>query len=105
MRKGKDSMLQISPQELKNKLNSNADVLLIDIREDCEREAYNIGGVHMPMGDLMARLTEIPKDKEVILYCEKGIRSTIAIQRLEGLGFKNLYNLSGGMKAWKELPV
>ena len=98
-------MLQISPLELKNKLNSNADVLLIDIREDWEREAYDIGGVHMPMGDLMARLTEIPKDKEVILYCEKGIRSTIAIQRLEGLGFKNLYNLSGGMKAWKELPV
>lgn len=98
-------MLQISPQELKNKLNSNAEVLLVDIREDWEREAYNIGGVHIPMGDLMARLTEIPKDKEVVLYCEKGIRSTIAIQRLEGLGFKNLYNLNGGMKAWKELPA
>ena len=98
-------MLQISPQELKNKLNSNAEVLLVDIREDWEREAYNIGGVHIPMGDLMARLTEIPKDKEVILYCEKGIRSTIAIQRLEGLGFKSLYNLNGGMKAWKELPA
>ncbi len=97
-------MLQITPQELKNKLSANTDVLLIDIREDWERETYNIGGAHIPIGDLITRLSEIPKEKEVVLYCEKGIRSTIAIQRLESLGFKNLYNLSGGMKAWKELP-
>jgi len=36
-----------------------------------------------------------------VLYCEKGIRSSIAIQRLEASGFNNLYNLAGGMKAWK----
>ncbi len=94
-------MHQISPEELKNKLDSNADVLLIDIREDWEREMYNIGGLHIPMGDIPARLSEIPQDKEVVLYCEKGIRSTITIQRLEGAGFHNLINLNGGMKAWK----
>lgn len=94
-------MHQLTPQELKEKLDNNADVLLIDIREDWEREAYNIGGIHIPMGELPSRLADIPKDKEVVLYCEKGIRSTIAIQRLETLGFHNLINLSGGMKAWK----
>ena len=96
-------MLQITPQQLKDKIDSNADVLLIDIREDWERDAYNIGGLHIPMGELPSRLSEIPKDKDVILYCEKGIRSTIVIQRFESLGFHNLINLSGGMKAWKEL--
>jgi rhodanese-related sulfurtransferase len=96
-------MLQISPKELKQKLDSNTDVLLIDIREDWERELFNIGGLHIPMGDIPARLAEIPKDKEVVLYCEKGIRSTITIQRLEAAGFHNLINLSGGMKAWKQL--
>jgi rhodanese-related sulfurtransferase len=75
----------------------------VDIREDWEREAYNIGGVHIPLGDLMARVNELPKDKEVVLYCEKGIRSVLAIQRLESMGFHNLVNLSGGMKAWKVL--
>lgn len=94
-------MHQLTPQELKEKLDSNADVLLIDIREDWEREEYNIGGIHIPMGEIPARLADIPKNKEVVLYCEKGIRSTIAIQRLETLGFHNLINLSGGMKAWK----
>lgn len=96
-------MQQLTPQELKEKLDSNADVLLIDIREDWERELYNIGGIHIPMGEIPARLADIPKDKEVVLYCEKGIRSTIAIQRLETLGFQNLINLSGGMKAWKSI--
>ncbi len=96
-------MQQLTPQELKEKLDSNADVLLIDIREDWEREEYNIGGIHIPMGEIPARLADIPKDKEVVLYCEKGIRSTIAIQRLETLGFQNLINLSGGMKAWKSI--
>lgn len=96
-------MHQISPEELKKKLDSNADVLLIDIREDWERELFNIGGLHIPMGDIPAKLSEIPKDKEVVLYCEKGIRSTITIQRLETLGFRNLINLNGGMKAWKQL--
>lgn len=96
-------MQQISPEELRAKLDSNADVLLIDIREDWEREVYNIGGLHIPMGDIPAKLADIPKDKDVVLYCEKGIRSTITIQRLEAAGFHNLINLSGGMKAWKEL--
>jgi len=94
-------MHEISPQELKQQLADNKDVLLIDIREEWEREAYNIGGLHIPMGDIPARLNEIPKDREVILYCEKGIRSVIAIQRLQTIGYDNLYNLSGGMKAWK----
>ncbi|MBL7719232.1 MAG: rhodanese-like domain-containing protein [Flavipsychrobacter sp.] len=96
-------MHQISPKELKEKLDSNADVLLIDIREDWERELFHIGGLHIPMGEIPAHLPEIPKDREVVLYCEKGIRSTITIQRLESAGYQNLINLSGGMKAWKEL--
>jgi rhodanese-related sulfurtransferase len=94
-------MQQITPQELKYKLDSNADVLLIDIREDFERDAYNIGGLHIPMGEVPSKLSDIPRDKDVVIYCEKGIRSTIVIQRLEAAGFNNLINLSGGMKAWK----
>ena len=95
-------MKQVSPAELKEWIDNNHDFTLIDIREDWERELYNIGGIHIPIGDLITRQKDIPKDREVVLYCEKGIRSTIAIQRLEGLGFHNLINLSGGMKAWKD---
>jgi len=95
-------MHQVSPKELQEWLDTKKDLVLIDIREEWEREIYNIGGLHIPMGDLLSKQLEIPKERGVVLYCEKGIRSTIAIQRFETLGFHNLYNLSGGMKAWKE---
>jgi len=94
-------MNQVTSSELKKWITSDKDFLLIDIREDWERELYNIGGVHIPLGELITRMNEIPKDKEVVLYCEKGIRSVLAIQRLETSGFHNLINLGGGMSAWK----
>ena len=94
-------MQQITPVEMKEWIRAQKDFLLIDIREAWEREIYNIGGIHIAMGDIPAKLSEIPKDKDVVMYCEKGIRSVITIQRMEAMGFNNLYNLSGGMKAWK----
>jgi rhodanese-related sulfurtransferase len=95
-------MRQLTTQQLKNWIEENKDFALIDIRENWERETYNIGGEHIPMGDIMSRLNEIPKDKDVVIYCEKGIRSVISIQRLENHGFHNLYNLNGGINAWKD---
>ncbi|MCD6013718.1 MAG: oxidase [Flavipsychrobacter sp.] len=95
-------MNQVSPSELKEWIASGKDFLLVDVREGWERQAYNIGGVHIPMGELMSHANDLARDKDVVLYCEKGIRTVIAIQRLEAAGFHNLVNLSGGMKAWKE---
>jgi len=96
-------MQQISPSELKAQLTTDTELLLIDVREPWEHEAYNIGGLLIPVSKMMARINEVPKDKEVVIYCEKGIRSVIVIQRLENMGYTNLINLSGGMKAWKEM--
>lgn len=95
-------MNQITPQELKRWQSGGIDFVLVDVREQWERELYNIGGLHIPVGELISRQNELPEDKQVVLYCEKGIRSVLAIQRLEMSGFTNLLNLAGGMKAWKE---
>lgn len=95
-------MKSLSPAELKAWMDDNTPFVLIDVREGWEREVYNIGGEHIPLADVMARRDEIPVDKPVVVYCEKGIRSSIIIQRLEGIGFNNLYNLSGGMSNWKK---
>lgn len=94
-------MKNITPAELYLWLKEQRDFMLIDIREDEEHKAFNIGGIHLPMADLLHQKNNIPRDKNVVLYCEKGIRSVIAIQRLESSGFNNLYNLSGGVTAWK----
>ena len=90
-------MTSITLPELQQKLNANEPLVLIDVREQWERDADNIGGIHIPMGELMERMDEIPKDVPVVLYCKKGIRSQIAIQRLEEKGFKNLINLISGL--------
>jgi len=95
-------MSEITPNELRLWLAQQKDIVLVDVRESFEREAYNIGGIHIPVNDVMERKEELRHDIPVVLYCEKGIRSGIILQRLEQAGFKNLYNLSGGMYAWKK---
>lgn len=95
-------MKRIAPVEFREWINSDKPFVLVDVREDWEREAYNIGGIHIPVGEILARRSEIPTTGDVVLYCEKGIRSTLVIQRLEQLGYNNLYNLTGGMAAWKQ---
>jgi adenylyltransferase/sulfurtransferase len=95
-------MNTITPAELKNKLESSQPLQLIDVRERYEHEMYNIGGTLIPLAEIMDKGKKIPKDVPVILYCKMGIRSQIAIQRLEEkYGFTNLLNLQGGMERWK----
>lgn len=95
-------MKEISASDLKDWITEQKEFVLIDVREAFEREAFNIGGIHIPLNELLERKNELKHDVPVIVYCEKGIRSNIVIQRLEQFGFKNLYNLSGGMSAWKK---
>ena len=93
----------ISVKDLKEKLAINSEFFLLDVREDFEHEDFNIGGLNIPLGEVIRRANEIPKDKPVIVYCRKGIRSKIAIQRLnERFGFTNLINLTGGTEEWKK---
>ena len=94
-------MKKITPEELRQWSKDNKSFILIDVRETWEHEHYNIGGRNIPVGEIMLLRNEIPKDEDVIVYCEKGIRSSIVIQRLETIGYHNLYNLTGGMSAWK----
>ena len=95
-------MQEISPETLESRQQNGEKFQLIDVREAWEHKAFNIGGRLLPMSELMQRKDEIPRDVQVVLYCEKGIRSVIAIQRLESLGFGNLVNLSGGLKYWRQ---
>lgn len=96
-------MKSITVIELWQLINSQQDFQLIDTREDYEHEEFNIGGTLMPLGEITKYLHQIEKEKPVILYCRKGIRSQIAIQRLQQkFPFNNLINLEGGTEAWKK---
>ena len=92
-------MQQLSFDELKQWAEDHKDFLLLDVRETFEHEHFNIGGLNIPLGELSNELQQIPSDKTIVVYCAKGIRSVIAIQKLESKGYANLYNLSGGVYA------
>lgn len=98
-------MQTISVEELKARIDAGETLHLLDVREPFEHEDFNIGGVLLPLGRIQSLQTdEIDgwKDQEVICYCRSGNRSGQACMILEGAGFTNLKNLSGGMNAWQD---
>lgn len=97
-------MKEIGPIELQTLLDAGNPLFLLDVREPYEHQDFNIGGELIPMDELMRNTGRIPKNKPVIVYCKKGIRSQVAIQRLEEkFGFDNLINLRGGVEEWKRV--
>ena len=92
---------EITVQELKFLFDSKKDYQLIDVREQFERDIANIGGKLIPLGEIYSQITEIKKDKQVIIYCRSGRRSAEAVTILEkATGHGRLYNLKGGILAW-----
>lgn len=74
---------------------------LLDVRQPSEYEKEHLPGAKLiPLGQLGDSLAEIDKDKPVITYCAIGGRSRVAAQMLNGNGFRKVYNLTGGIKAW-----
>lgn len=96
--------MDITPKELKTKIDSGEDFVLIDVREPNEHEAFNVGGKLIPVKSIPARIGELSdlKDKEVVVYCRSGARSGMAQQFLMQNGFSNVRNLTGGMLAWQD---
>lgn len=94
-------MKEITPKELKAKIDKKEPLQLIDVREQYEHELANISGELIPMGQIISEKDKIQSDKPVVIYCRSGNRSAVVIQALEQrFGFTNLYNLKGGILAW-----
>ena len=98
-------MQSISPAELRDLIAApDNNLQLIDVREPEEHQLFNIGGDLFPLPEIMEHVEQISRSRKVIFYCKMGIRSQIAIQRLQDkYGFTNLVNLRGGMEAWKKM--
>lgn len=91
----------LEPLQLKQLMDSGAVQHLIDVREPYEYTLCRIpGSVLIPQGEVLSRLSEIPRTGQVVILCRSGIRSRHVIERLKAEGYGNLYNLSGGILAW-----
>jgi rhodanese-related sulfurtransferase/rubrerythrin len=76
---------------------------LLDVRQPKEYESSHIAGAKLiPVGELDHRLDELDPEKPAIVYCAIGGRSRIAAQMLSGKGFREVYNMSGGIRAWND---
>ena len=98
-------MTNITPEEVKKRLDAGEKLNIVDVREPHENADFNIGGTLIPLGKIQSmQVDEIEdlKDKEVIFYCRSGNRSGQACLFLDAMGFKNTRNLVGGMLAWQE---
>lgn len=93
----------ISPKDLKSRLDAGEDIVLIDIREDWEVEIGKLPNAdHIPMNDIPDSLDRIPKDKPVVFICHHGNRSSAATNWIEAQGYKNVLNLTGGVDGWMQ---
>lgn len=112
VRAAKSCVTEISPQELKAKMDSKEDFLLVDVRESSEFEHGHIGGAHLvPRGIIEAAAdTNYPKhypqlsgarDKQVVVYCATSGRSAMACAVLQMMGYKKVLNLAGGYMGWE----
>lgn len=98
-------MKNISVEALKKKIDDGEKINLIDCREPSEYAEANLGGKLVPLGKIQTmQVEELEnlKDEEVIIHCRSGKRSMMACMVLDQLGFKNTYNVVGGILEWQE---
>ena len=91
----------ITPRELKSRLEAGDDPVLLDVREPWEFELSRIeGSTLVPMSLLEERFTELDPDTETVVICHHGNRSAYVTRALQGAGFNNVLNLEGGLDAY-----
>jgi rhodanese-related sulfurtransferase len=79
----------------------DASLFLLDVRTPEEFAAGHVpGAVNIPHDQVAARLAEVPKDKDVVLYCHSGRRAGLAADTLAAHGYKRLSHLEGDMQGW-----
>lgn len=97
-------MQEITATDLKRRLDSGEDIQIVDVREANEVAIGQIpNSVHIPLGQVLNRMSEIDQNRETVVHCKMGGRSARAIDALQRSGFKgNLMNLKGGILAWSD---
>lgn len=94
---------RITPTELVAQRVAGQPPLVVDVREPYEREIAAIpDSVLIPLGELPARLGELDREREIVVYCRTGARSAKALEQLREAGFPRVKNLTGGIHAWAD---
>jgi rhodanese-related sulfurtransferase len=95
--------LEVSPAEIKQRMDRGEKLLLVDVREPWEFEVCRIEGAKLiPMGSVPANLQALDTDEDVICYCHHGMRSLDVAVWLRGQGVASAKSLAGGIERWSQ---
>ena len=93
----------ITASELKDLLDSDKPIHLVDVREPAEWEIVKIPGATLIPKDEILRgdaLSELPQDKQIVMYCKTGVRSAETLAAVKNAGFRDAVHVQGGVTAW-----
>ena len=94
-------MSEITPRDLKARIDRNKSPLLLDVRQDWETKLCRLpNAVHIPIEEIELRVQELNADDPIVVYCHQGVRSAAVAEYLRSLGFKDVQNLAGGVDLW-----
>jgi sulfur-carrier protein adenylyltransferase/sulfurtransferase len=93
---------EITPRELKSRLDRGDDLYILDVREPHEYQICNLNGHLIPLGELSRRVSELDSSREIVAHCRSGKRSADAVEFLQKAGFRKIWNLKGGILAWSD---
>ncbi len=93
---------EVTPRELKLRLDRGDDIFVLDVRETHEYQICNIQGHLIPLGELPQRVHELDSSQEIVAHCKSGRRSAQAVEFLQKAGFRKIHNLKGGILAWSD---
>src|ERR1700678_2205760 len=96
------SVPEITPRELKTRLDRGDDLYILDVREPHEYQICNLGGHLIPLGDLSKRASELDSSREIVAHCRSGKRSAEAVEFLQRVGFRKVLTLKGGILGWSD---
>jgi sulfur-carrier protein adenylyltransferase/sulfurtransferase len=91
---------EITPRDLKQRLDNGDDLFILDVREPHEYQICNLNGHLIPLGELPRRAHELDSSREIVAHCRSGKRSAEAVDFLRKAGFRKILNLRGGILSW-----
>ena len=102
----KSRIRQITPEEIKKRLDANEELMLVDTREEFEwNNGRIVGAIHLSKGVIEREIEMLIPDmnQEIILYCGGGYRSALSADNLQKMGYINVTSMEGGWRKWNEL--
>ena len=95
-----DGIPQLTVKELKRRIDAGEEAYILDVREPWEYKIAQIGGMLIPQNEVPKRLSEIDREREVVVHCHAGVRSQRIAEFLKQSGYPRVANLAGGIQAW-----